>query len=80
MKGTRCLEDIFKDTKSVEHNRLFNPYAAGTQVNTYHNDKWEDKTPALQIKATDARTDVLDGRQDCDTGGDTPKTEIMKSI
>ena len=30
-------------------------------------------------KVVNARTDMLDGRQDFYIGGDTPKTEIMKS-
>ena len=79
MKGTRHLEDIFADANSVEHHRVFNPYAAGTQVNTYHNSKWESKIPTQQIMGSGAMTDMSDGRQDCDIGGDIPKIEIMKS-
>ena len=41
---------------------MFNQYAAGIQMKTYHNGNWEDKTPAHHIKGTDARTDVLDDR------------------
>ena len=78
MKGNGQLEDIFTDTNSVEHDRVFNPYATGTQVNAYHHSKWEDKTPAQQIEGVDARTDMSDGRQDCDIGDNTLKTEIMK--
>ena len=51
MKGTGYLEDICADTNSVEHNKVFNPYAAGLQVSTQHNGKWEDKTPIQQIEA-----------------------------
>ena len=78
MKGIGCLEVIFTDMNSVQHNGL-NPYAAGTQVNTYHNGRWEDRTPVQQIKWTSARTGVSGGRQDCDVRSDVPKTEIMKS-
>ena len=32
--GTGHLEDIFTDMSSVKHNRISNPYAAGTQMQT----------------------------------------------
>ena len=44
MKGSGCFEDIYTDTISVEHKRVFKPYSAGTQVNGYHNGKRENKT------------------------------------
>ena len=50
MKGMGHLEDIVKDTNSVEYNRVFKLYAAGTQMNSYLNDKWEEKTPEQHIK------------------------------
>ena len=31
-KGTGRLKDIFTNVSSVEHNRIFSPYVAGTQV------------------------------------------------
>ena len=33
MKGTEDLENQFTGVSSSENNRIFNPYAAGTQVN-----------------------------------------------
>ena len=44
-KGSGHLEDIFMDMNSIKNNRILDPYAAGTQVNMYHNDRWQDKTP-----------------------------------
>ena len=52
--------------RSVEHNRVFNQYAAGTKVNSYINSKCEDKTLSQQIKRINAMKNMLDGRQDCD--------------
>ena len=49
------MEDIFTDVNFVEHNRIFNQYAAVTQVNSYQEDKWEDKTPVEQNGAINAR-------------------------
>ena len=43
-ESTGCREDIFTDTISIKHNMVFNPYTAGTQVDTYCSDKQEDKT------------------------------------
>ena len=50
MKGTECLEEKFTDKKSIEHNKVFKPYRAGTGtcVNTHTNthtqsDKQEEK-------------------------------------
>ena len=45
MKGTECLKDIFPDTNSVVHKKVFDPYitGAGTQVNTSTSDKQEAK-------------------------------------
>ena len=63
---------------SVEYDRIFHPYAAGTQVNTRHNGYWEGKIPAQQIDGINARTHISAGRQDYDIGGDGPRTEIMK--
>ena len=44
-KGTGWLEDIFTDVSSVEHNRIYNPHAAGTLGKIYHYEKPEDRTP-----------------------------------
>ena len=38
LKGTGCLEDMFIDASSVRHNRIFNLYAAGTQMKMFHNE------------------------------------------
>ena len=70
---------MFTDANSVEHNRVFNPYASGTQVNSHKNDNSEDKTPGQHIEGINARIDMLDGRQDCDIGEHVPETEIFKS-
>ena len=58
---------------------MFNGHAAGTQVNTYHNGKLEDETPAQQVEGINARTCMSDDRQNCDVEGDAPTTKIMKS-
>ena len=78
MKGIGCLEDVVT-TNPFEHNGVFNPYTAGTQVNTYLSDKQEDKTPNQQIKGNCAGTNVAGSRQGQKIGNETPKTEIMKS-
>ena len=49
MKGAGCLVDIFTDTKLIKPNRGFNPYTAGTPVDTYHREKQEDKMSDKQI-------------------------------
>ena len=74
---------------SVKHNRIPNPYAAGTQMNMCHSVKWEDKTsapqsqhdgtPNQQRQGADSRADISDSRQDCVTEGDSPKDMTMKS-
>ena len=43
------------------------------------NSKWGDNTPDQQIDGINARTDMLDGSEDYDIGGDTSKTGIMKN-
>ena len=59
MKDIGCLEDIITDTMSPEHKRVFNPYTARTQVNTFHSDKQEE-TPGQQIKGNSAGTNMAD--------------------
>ena len=61
MKGTGCLEDIFTDTNSNEHNRLFNLNTAGTLVSTYHGRKQEDMMPDQYIKGVSVGTNKTDG-------------------
>ena len=39
---------------------------------------WEDKTAAQQFEGVDAKRDMTDGGQDCDTGSEAPRTQIMK--
>ena len=34
-KGTGCLEDKLINVSSFMHNRIFNPYAAGTQMKIF---------------------------------------------
>ena len=56
VKDTECLEDIFTDTNSIEHNRIFNQYTGGTLVDMYHGDMQDDKMPEQQIKGVSAST------------------------
>ena len=77
MKGTGCLENIFID--SIKHNRVFNPYTAGTKVETYHSDKQEDKTSYQQIKGVSASRNMTNGEQDHGIGYEFPETEGMES-
>ena len=72
VKDTGCLEDIFTDTNSINHNRVFNPYTAGTQVDTYHSDKQKDNTSDEQIKWVGAGTNKIDHRQDHYIGYEEP--------
>ena len=78
MKGIGHLGDVFKDANPVEYYRVLNPYSAGTQVNVYHNDKQEDKTPTQQLQDVNARTGKSDCTQECNIGCDTPNTEIIE--
>ena len=48
----------------VEHNMILNPYAAGTQVQMSHSDRWVENTPAQQNQGTDAGMDMLHSSQD----------------
>ena len=79
VKGTRHLKDMFIDTNSREHNRVFNPFTGRTLVNTCHCDKQQDMTLDWQMKGAGAGTNVTDGRKDHDTGYETPKAEVMES-
>ena len=51
-EGTASLEDKFMDTNSFKHNRVFNPYTTGTQVNICHSDMQENMMPDQQIKGS----------------------------
>ena len=47
-----------------------------------HNDRQEEythNTPIQQGQETDSRTNMSDGKPDCVTKSDTPKTMIMES-
>ena len=79
MKGTGHLNNIFTDTTSIEHNRVFNPYTARTLVNMWHDDKQEDKMLDWQTKGVSAGTNVTDVGQECDISYEAPEIEIMKS-
>ena len=43
-KGTGCLQDIFMDARSVEHDMVLYLYATGTQMTILLNDRWEEST------------------------------------
>ena len=70
---------MFNDTKSIKYNRMFNPYTASTQVNTYYSDKQEDKMPDQQNSQADGKTTVTDGRQDHDNRNEVPETKFTQS-
>ena len=79
LRALDALKDIFTDTNSIVYNRVYNPYTADTQVNTYHSDKQEGKMSGQQIKGVGAGTNMTDGGQDYDIGYEAPKTAIMES-
>ena len=50
-----------------------------TQKNMCHNDKQQNRVPTQQSQGTDARTDMSESKQDCVSGSDTSKSNVMKS-
>ena len=52
---------------------------AYTQVNTYHSDKQESKTPDQQYKVVHGGKYITDGRQDHNIGYEAPEMMVIHS-
>ena len=54
-------------------------YMACEQVNIFHSDKQEEKTPDQQNKGAGVGKNRNDGGQDCDVRYEGPDTKVMQS-
>ena len=65
--------------KRVKQNRVFNPYTACMQVNSYHSEKQEDRIADKHKKRVTVGKSLTNSWQDCDIRYEGPETKVMQS-